>query len=56
MARRRLRTVKVTEGMYSMTTRKKQTKSLLQKFGDLVFDAGKHSGGSGRESGKAWKK
>lgn len=51
MERRRTRTRKDSEGMYSITSRtgKTSTKSLLKKFGDMIFDADKNRGsGSGR--------
>lgn len=38
------------DGMVSMTTRtgRASTWFLLEKYGDKIFDAGAHSGGSGR--------
>jgi len=42
--------VKKSELGYSIQTRagKRGVAALLRKFGDTVFDAGAHSGGSGR--------
>jgi hypothetical protein len=36
-------------GMYSMTSRNKQLGELLEEYGDTLFDASKHGGGSNRQ-------